>query len=62
MHYSFSINGVAKLHTNILKNEEVKDFYQIYPHKFNNKTNGITFRRWLMHCNSKLASLITDYW
>lgn len=66
IHYGFSVNGVAALHTDILKNSELKDFYQIYPEKFNNKTNGITFRRWLMHCNPELSayisSLIGDSW
>ncbi|MCI8805684.1 MAG: glycogen/starch/alpha-glucan phosphorylase [Clostridiales bacterium] len=57
---SHSINGVAALHTEILKNQELKDFYDIYPEKFNNKTNGITQRRWLGHANPKLAKLITD--
>lgn len=57
---SFSVNGVARLHTEILKNQELKEFYEIYPHKFNNKTNGITQRRWLGHCNKELATLITD--
>ena len=57
---SHSINGVAALHTEILKNQELKDFYDIYPEKFNNKTNGITQRRWLDHANPKLAKLITD--
>ena len=60
MHYGFSVNGVAALHTEILKNSELKPFYDIYPEKFNNKTNGITFRRWLMHCNPALASCITE--
>ena len=60
IHYGYSINGVAALHTEILKNSELKHFYDIYPEKFNNKTNGITFRRWLMSCNRELASLITD--
>lgn len=55
MHYGYSINGVAYLHTEILKNSELKPFYEIYPEKFNNKTNGITFRRWLLHCNEELA-------
>lgn len=59
IHYGFSVNGVAALHTDILKNSELKAFYKLYPEKFNNKTNGITFRRWLMHCNPKLAELIT---
>ena len=57
---SHSVNGVAALHTEILKNQELRDFYEIYPEKFNNKTNGITQRRWLGHANSKLASLITN--
>ena len=51
IHYGFSVNGVAALHTEILKNSELKNFYDLYPERFNNKTNGITFRRWLMHCN-----------
>ena len=55
IHYGFSVNGVAALHTEILKNTELHPFYQIYPEKFNNKTNGITFRRWLLHCNPMLA-------
>ncbi|MGB4612821.1 MAG: glycogen/starch/alpha-glucan phosphorylase [Erysipelotrichaceae bacterium] len=55
MHYSHSINGVAALHTEILKKSELKPFYKIYAEKFNNKTNGITFRRWLMHANYDLA-------
>ena len=59
IHYGFSVNGVAYLHTEILKNTELKDFYDIYPEKFNNKTNGITFRRWLLHCNHSLADYIT---
>ena len=58
IHYTFSVNGVASLHTGILKNNELNNFYEIYPEKFNNKTNGITFRRWLMHCNPELAALI----
>ena len=58
MHYGYSINGVAYLHTEILKNSELKPFYEIYTEKFNNKTNGITFRRWLLHCNEELASWI----
>ena len=60
IHYGFSLNGVAALHTDILKESELKAFYDIYPEKFNNKTNGITFRRWLMHCNSELAGYITE--
>ena len=59
IHYSFSVNGVASLHTEILKNEELHHFYKLYPEKFNNKTNGITFRRWLMHSNPELSALIT---
>ena len=58
IHYSFSVNGVAALHTQILKESELKDFYAIYPEKFNNKTNGITFRRWLLHCNPSLTNYI----
>ena len=66
IHFSSSVNGVAYLHTEILKNSELKDFYEIYPEKFNNKTNGITFRRWLESCNEDLADYIkeligTDY-
>ena len=57
---SHSVNGVAKLHTEILKNQELKNFYEFYPEKFNNKTNGITQRRRLLHANEKLASLITE--
>lgn len=60
IHYGFSVNGVAALHTNILKHEELKPFYDIYPEKFNNKTNGITFRRWLIHCNNELSNYITS--
>jgi starch phosphorylase len=60
IHYGYSVNGVAALHTDILKEEELKPFYDIYPEKFNNKTNGITFRRWLIHCNNKLASYISE--
>ena len=60
IHYGFSVNGVAYLHTEILKNSELNAFYQLYPEKFNNKTNGITFRRWLLHCNHPLADMITD--
>lgn len=55
IHYGFSVNGVAYLHTEILKKNELNNFYKIYPEKFNNKTNGITFRRWLMHCNKGLS-------
>ncbi len=60
IHYGYSINGVAALHTEILKNSELNNFYRLYPGKFNNKTNGITFRRWLLHCNPALAELITE--
>lgn len=60
IHYSHSTNGVAALHTEILKDTELKMFYDIYPEKFNNKTNGITFRRWLMHCNRRLSDFITE--
>ena len=59
IHYGFSVNGVAYLHTEILKNTELHNFYKLYPEKFNNKTNGITFRRWLISSNPKLAALIT---
>ena len=59
IHYGISVNGVAALHTEILKESELKHFYDIYPEKFNNKTNGITFRRWLMSCNPELARFIT---
>ena len=58
IHYTFSVNGVASLHTEILEKNELNNFYEIYPEKFNNKTNGITFRRWLMHCNHELTALI----
>ena len=58
MHYGFSVNGVAALHTEILKSSELHNFYRIYPEKFNNKTNGITFRRWLLHCNPHLADYV----
>ncbi|MDY3828320.1 MAG: glycogen/starch/alpha-glucan family phosphorylase, partial [Clostridium sp.] len=60
IHYGYSVNGVAALHTEILEKEELKPFYDIYPEKFNNKTNGITFRRWLLHCNNELADYITE--
>ena len=60
IHYGYSVNGVAYLHTEILKNSELNNFYKLYPEKFNNKTNGITFRRWLMSCNPELASCITE--
>lgn len=58
IHFEYSTNGVAALHTDILKNSELKPFYDIYPERFNNKTNGITFRRWLMHCNHELTAFI----
>ncbi len=57
---SYSVNGVAQLHTEILKKQELKDFYEVFPHKFNNKTNGITHRRWLLTSNPKLADLISE--
>lgn len=60
IHYGFSVNGVAALHTEILKNTELNHFYKLYPEKFNNKTNGITFRRWLLHSNPRLASFIEE--
>ena len=60
IHYSYSVNGVAADHTRILKESELNNFYKIYPEKFNNKTNGITFRRWLMHCNHDLTNFITS--
>lgn len=60
IHFGYSINGVASLHTEILKNSELKAFYELYPEKFNNKTNGITFRRWLLHCNHELSQYITS--
>ncbi len=60
IHYGFSVNGVAALHTEILKQNELNNFYKIYPQKFNNKTNGITFRRWLMYCNHPLTSYISE--
>jgi len=60
IHYGFSVNGVASLHTEILKETELNNFYKIYPEKFNNKTNGITFRRWLLHCNPTLTELLDE--
>ena len=60
IHYGYSVNGVAYLHTEILKNTELNNFYKLYPERFNNKTNGITFRRWLMECNPELSALITS--
>ena len=60
IHYGFSVNGVASLHTEILKDTELNAFYKIYPQKFNNKTNGITFRRWLIHCNPELTALLDE--
>ncbi|MCM1192834.1 MAG: glycogen/starch/alpha-glucan family phosphorylase [Butyrivibrio sp.] len=59
IHYGYSVNGVAAIHTDILKDTELNDFYKLYPDKFNNKTNGITFRRWLLSCNRELAELLT---
>lgn len=60
IHYGFSVNGVAAIHTQILEETELHHFYEIYPEKFNNKTNGITFRRWLLSCNRELTSLIEE--
>ena len=60
IHYGFSVNGVAAIHTDILKETELNHFYKLYPEKFNNKTNGITFRRWLLSCNRELAEFLTD--
>ncbi|MBR3308225.1 MAG: glycogen/starch/alpha-glucan phosphorylase [Lachnospiraceae bacterium] len=60
IHYGFSVNGVAQIHTDILKNTELHPFYEIYPEKFNNKTNGITFRRWLLSCNRLLSSYLDE--
>ncbi len=60
IHYGYSVNGVAYLHTEILKNTELNNFYKLYPERFNNKTNGITFRRWLMACNPELSAMITE--
>lgn len=60
IHYGFSVNGVAAIHTEILKDSELNSFYKIYPEKFNNKTNGITFRRWLLSCNKPLANFLTE--
>lgn len=60
IHYGYSVNGVAAIHTEILKQSELNHFYKIYPEKFNNKTNGITFRRWLLSCNHELAAFLTQ--
>lgn len=60
IHFGYAVNGVAALHTQILKDSELKPFYDIYPEKFNNKTNGITFRRWLVHCNQELAAYLKE--
>ena len=60
IHYGFSVNGVAAIHTEILKNSELNDFYKLYPEKFNNKTNGITFRRWLLSCNHPLSDFLSE--
>ena len=58
IHYGYAVNGVAALHTEILQDSELKPFYDIYPQKFNNTTNGITFRRWLVHCNHRLSDYL----
>ena len=60
IHYGFSVNGVAAIHTEILKDTELHKFYELYPEKFNNKTNGITFRRWLLSCNHELANFLSE--
>src|SRR5699024_11170703 len=60
IHFGYAVNGVAALHTEILKESELKPFYDIYPEKFNNKTNGITFRRWLVHCNHELSDYLAE--
>ena len=60
IHYGFSVNGVAAIHTEILEDTELHKFYEIYPQKFNNKTNGITFRRWLLSCNHELANYLSE--
>ena len=60
IHYGYSVNGVAAIHTDILKESELNHFYKLYPEKFNNKTNGITFRRWLLSCNRELAAFLTE--
>lgn len=60
IHYGYSVNGVAAIHTDILKETELHDFYELYPQKFNNKTNGITFRRWLLSCNRELTALLDE--
>ena len=60
IHFTHSTNGVAALHTEILKNSELHSFYKLYPEKFNNKTNGITFRRWLLSCNPELTSYLEE--
>ena len=60
IHYGFSVNGVAAIHTEIQKETELNHFYKIYPEKFNNKTNGITFRRWLLSCNRPHARMLTE--
>ena len=60
IHYGFSVNGVAAIHTQILEETELNAFYKIYPEKFNNKTNGITFRRWLLSCNRELAGFLAE--
>ena len=60
IHYGYSVNGVAAIHTDILKESELNHFYKLYPEKFNNKTNGITFRRWLLSCNRELACILQE--
>ena len=60
IHYSHSVNGVARLHTEIPKNTQLNNFYKLYTEKFNNKTNGITFRRWVIECNPELTELISE--
>lgn len=60
IHYGYSVNGVAAIHTDILKETELNHFYRLYPEKFNNKTNGITFRRWLLSCNQELTAFLTE--
>ena len=60
IHFSKSVNGVAQIHTDILKHTELKEFYELYPERFNNKTNGISFRRWLFSCNPSLCELLDE--
>ena len=61
IHYGYSVNGVAYLHTEILKNTELNNFYKLYPERFNNKTNGITFRRWLLECDPRLTAALEQH-